>query len=113
MKALVEAYSKEGLNMSFSHAWLDILHHKDMGVATNICAIFHQLYFFSTFLELNFIDDIIKSPSVDVELRERHHSARKKQITPAGFAEDIDKINLDNVRVLKLNLYYSVLIIMT
>lgn len=30
---------------------------------------------------------------IDVELRERHHSAKKKQITPAGFAEEIDKIN--------------------
>ena len=30
---------------------------------------------------------------IDVELRERHQSAKKKQITPAGFAEEIDKIN--------------------
>ena len=56
--------------MSFTHSWLDIFHDEDMSIRANLSTVLHQFDFFVRLFDLYFIDDIVQSVGVDVEILE-------------------------------------------
>ena len=87
------AYSKESLDVRLGHSWFDVLHDEDMRVAADGRTVFHQLYFLGAFFELNLVDDIVQSSSVDEELGEPVEAWAERRFPRVGvhaFPIDVD-----------------------